>query len=122
MTRRNNKYARHVLGWGKIRLENNRPRKNSTKIKMNLSKILPFGFYPWMENKIDNRLKDSKKYLVYLDDGEIIEAFYDDYTDDFSRPPFWIIKYEIKIGSKIEKETYCIKDRVKGWKYLDTSN
>ena len=91
--------------------------------RLELSKTLPFGFHPWIErHERDVRLKDSKKYLVCLDDGEIIEAFYDDYTDDFSRPAYWIIINEIKVGCRIEKQSYCIKYRVKGWKELDPSN
>ena len=42
MTRRNNKYARHVRGWGKIRLENNRTRKNSTKRPKKYQVIMEF--------------------------------------------------------------------------------
>lgn len=97
-------------------------RLKESRELIELSKILPLEFHPWIENQIDPRLIDNKKYLVYLDDCEIIEAFYDDYTDDLGRPPYWIVKYEIKIGSKIEKQSYCIKYRVKGWKELDTSN
>lgn len=91
--------------------------------KLELSKTLPFGFHPWIErHETDRRLKDSKKYLVYLDDGEIIEALYDNYTDNFDSPAFWVIINEIKIGNKIEKQFYCIKYRVKGWKEIDPCN